>query len=155
MISIGRLGVYNDESGFYKLEKQTTYFPRPKTIEVELESESDETDQDEKIDKQKSQILLKFENVDDISTDLFEIVNILGKIINENFTKYDAFVLLVQSDLIPDAASYLSFMLKNLTKPVVLTDAQIPINELRTDVILNFSGSVIIAANVEGEGFKI
>ena len=43
------------------------------------------------------------------------------------------------------SASYLSFMLEGLSKPVILTGSQIPILELKNDAIDNLLGSLLIA----------
>ena len=100
----------------------------------------------------KSKIFFKFKDIDlrkKCSNDFHGSLNLLGEKILDEFENYEAFLILIKNDLIPDIASYLSFMFKKLTKPIVLTDAQVSVNNLRTDVVLNFSGAIIIAANVE------
>ncbi|HBX52152.1 MAG: L-asparaginase 1 [Bacteroidetes bacterium RIFOXYA12_FULL_35_11] len=57
----------------------------------------------------------------------------LTAIIEENYDKYDGFVILHGSDTMAYTASALSFMLENLSKPVILTGSQLPIGLLRTD----------------------
>ena len=44
-------------------------------------------------------------------------------------------------------ASSLSFMLENLSKPVILTGSQIPILELKNDAVDNFLGALLIAGH--------
>jgi len=43
----------------------------------------------------------------------------------ENYTKYDGFVILHGTDTMGYTASALSFMLENLGKPVILTGSQV------------------------------
>ncbi len=54
-------------------------------------------------------------------------------VIEVNYERYDGFVILHGTDTIAYTASVLSFMLENLTKPVILTGSQLPIRKLRTD----------------------
>jgi L-asparaginase len=70
----------------------------------------------------------------------------LAKIIEENYEKYDGFVILHGSDTMAYTASALSFMLENLSKPVILTGSQLPIGMIRTDGKENFITSLEIAA---------
>ena len=64
--------------------------------------------------------------------------------IKQNYSKFDAFVILHGTDTMAYCASALSFMLENLSKPVILTGSQIPILELKNDAIDNFLGSLLI-----------
>ena len=57
----------------------------------------------------------------------------LVNIIADNYDRYDGFVILHGTDTMAYTASALSFMLENLTKPVVLTGSQLPIGQLRTN----------------------
>ena len=52
--------------------------------------------------------------------------------ISNNYNDYDGFVILHGTDTMAYTSSALSFMLENLTKPVILTGSQLPIGELRT-----------------------
>ncbi|KAH8359918.1 hypothetical protein KR093_009577, partial [Drosophila rubida] len=63
------------------------------------------------------------------------------------YDQYDGFVILHGTDTMAYTASALAFMLENLGKPVVITGAQIPIFEMRTDGYDNFSGSLMLAGN--------
>lgn len=73
-------------------------------------------------------------------------------IIEANYDKYDGFVILHGTDTMSYTASALSFMIENLTKPVVLTGAQLPIGKLRTDARENLITALEIAAdkNIDG-----
>ena len=70
----------------------------------------------------------------------------LARIIEENYDKYDGFVVLHGTDTMSYTASVLSFMLENLDKPVVFTGSQLPIGMLRTDGKENLISSIEIAA---------
>jgi len=70
----------------------------------------------------------------------------LAGIIAETYAVYDGFVILHGSDTMAYTASALSFMLKNLSKPVVLTGSQLPIGEIRTDAKENLITALEIAA---------
>lgn len=70
----------------------------------------------------------------------------LAKLIDENYKKYDGFVILHGTDTMSFTASALSFMLEGLDKPVVLTGSQLPIGMLRTDGKENLISAVEIAA---------
>jgi L-asparaginase len=70
----------------------------------------------------------------------------LAKIIEENYEKYDGFVILHGSDTMAYTASALSFMLENLSKPVIFTGSQLPIGKIRTDGKENFITALEIAA---------
>ena len=71
------------------------------------------------------------------------------KIIAGNYSSYDGFVVLHGTDTMSYTASALSFMLENLSKPVVLTGSQLPIGMLRTDGKENLITAVEIAAAKE------
>ncbi len=70
----------------------------------------------------------------------------LARIIEETYDDYDGFVVLHGSDTMAYTASALSFMLKNLSKPVVLTGSQLPIGEIRTDAKENLITALEIVA---------
>ena len=58
----------------------------------------------------------------------------------------DGFVVLHGSDTMSYSASALSFMLENLSKPVIFTGSQLPIGDLRTDAKENLITAIQIAA---------
>src|SRR5574344_2643672 len=74
------------------------------------------------------------------------------KIINYNYERYDGFVILHGTDTMAFTASALSFMLEDLSKPVILTGSQLPIGVLRTDGKENLITSIEIAAAKDEEG---
>ena len=69
--------------------------------------------------------------------------------IQENYDQFDGFVVLHGTDTMAYSASALSFMLENLTKPVIFTGAQLPIGMLRSDAKENLLTSIEIAAAKE------
>ncbi|MBX3163619.1 MAG: asparaginase [Bacteroidetes bacterium] len=73
----------------------------------------------------------------------------LAETIEKNYNKYDGFVILHGSDTMSYTASALSFMLENLSKPVVLTGSQLPIGTIRTDGKENLITAIEIAAAKE------
>lgn len=71
----------------------------------------------------------------------------LCKIISKNYHLVDGFVILHGSDTMAFTASALSFMLHNLSKPVILTGSQLPIGTIRTDGKENLITAIEIAAS--------
>lgn len=70
----------------------------------------------------------------------------MAEIVENNYERYDGFVILHGSDTMSYSASALSFMLENLSKPVIFTGSQLPIGDLRTDAKENLITSIQIAA---------
>ncbi len=75
----------------------------------------------------------------------------LAQIIARHYDIYDGFVVLHGSDTMAYTASALSFMLENLSKPVILTGSQLPIGDLRTDAKENIITSIQIAGSYDGQ----
>lgn len=76
----------------------------------------------------------------------------LAELIQENYDDYDGFVVLHGTDTMAYSASTLSFMLKNLSKPVIFTGSQLPIGTLRTDGKENLVSAIEIAGAKDAEG---
>ncbi|MBR3529706.1 MAG: type I asparaginase [Bacteroidales bacterium] len=57
----------------------------------------------------------------------------IADIIEREYAYYDGFVVLHGTDTMAYTASALSFMFKNLSKPIVLTGSQLPLGMLRSD----------------------
>jgi L-asparaginase len=76
----------------------------------------------------------------------------LAEIIEKNYTAYDGFVVLHGSDTMAYTASALSFMLENLSKPVILTGSQLPIGVIRTDGKENLITAIEIASTKNKAG---
>ena len=70
----------------------------------------------------------------------------MAEIIEERYYDYNGFVVLHGSDTMSYSAAALSFMLENLSKPVIFTGSQLPIGDLRTDAKENLITSIQLAA---------
>lgn len=70
----------------------------------------------------------------------------IASLIEENYIKYNGFVVLHGSDTMSYSAAALSFMLENLNKPVIFTGSQLPIGDLRTDAKENLITAIQIAS---------
>jgi L-asparaginase len=79
----------------------------------------------------------------------------LVTIISTRYDDYDGFIILHGTDTMAYTASALSFMLENLTKPVVLTGSQLPIGQLRTDGKENLLTSIELAGMTDSKGYPI
>lgn len=87
-----------------------------------------------------------FDPILDSSNMTPEIWAELASLIRDKYDEFDGFVILHGSDTMAFTASALSFMLENLSKPVVLTGSQLPIGEIRTDAKENLITALEIAA---------
>ena len=72
--------------------------------------------------------------------------------IEEHYDRYDGFVVLHGTDTMAFTASALSFMLENLSKPVIITGSQLPIGEVRTDGEENLITALQVAAATDEKG---
>ncbi len=79
----------------------------------------------------------------------------IAEMIHLNYDNYDGFVVLHGSDTMAYTASALSFMLQNLSKPVILTGSQLPIGTIRTDGKENLITAIEIAASKNSQGESI
>jgi L-asparaginase len=73
----------------------------------------------------------------------------IALLIQEHYDDYDGFVVLHGTDTMAYSASALSFMLENLSKPVIFTGAQLPIGMMRSDAKENLITSIEIATAKE------
>jgi len=94
----------------------------------------------------------QFENPIDSSDMMPQVWTELTHIIAHNYSDYDGFVILHGTDTMAYTASALSFMLENLTKPVILTGSQLPIGQLRTDGKENLVTSIELASAKDADG---
>lgn len=67
--------------------------------------------------------------------------------IYENYYKYDGIVITHGTDTMAYTASMLSFMLRNITIPIVITGSQLPIEHPLTDAIENLCSAFAMAAS--------
>jgi L-asparaginase len=75
-----------------------------------------------------------------------EVYKEIAQLIEQEYENYDGFVVLHGSDTMSFTASALSFMIENLTKPVIFTGSQLPVNGIRTDAKENLITALEIAA---------
>ena len=67
------------------------------------------------------------------------------RLIATNYADYDGFVVLHGTDTMAYTASAMSFALTNLTKPVVLTGSQLPLQHERSDAPANLLDAIHLA----------
>jgi len=80
---------------------------------------------------------------------------LMARMVYDRYEQYDGFVILHGTDTMSYSASALSFMLENLSKPVVFTGSQLPIGVLRSDAKENLMSAIEIAASTDEEGNAI
>lgn len=73
--------------------------------------------------------------------------NAIGALIADHYADYDGFVILHGTDTMAYTASALSFMLRGISKPVILTGSQIPLCEIRNDARDNIITSLLVASS--------
>lgn len=90
--------------------------------------------------------VISFESPVDSSNIDISHWQMIADIIFENYNDQDGFVVLHGTDTMAYTASALSFMIQGLRKPVILTGAQLPISEPRSDARENLITSLEIAS---------
>ena len=103
----------------------------------------------------------------DISLDSLQICNLdstnmnyhiwlkLVDTIEANYDKYDGFVICHGTDTMAYTAAALSYLIQNLTKPIVLTGSQQPIQMEITDAKKNLYDSIVYASDRESRGVTV
>jgi L-asparaginase len=91
--------------------------------------------------------VIEYEPLLDSSNLTCEDWNHLAEDIAKYYDKYDGFVIFHGTDTMAYTASALSFMLENLSKPVILTGSQIPLSEVRNDALDNALTSLWLCAH--------
>lgn len=89
----------------------------------------------------------QFETLIDSSDANPEFWQYLAEIIENHYDYYMGFVILHGTDTMAYTGSMLSFMLKNLGKPVILTGAQSPLVFPRSDGLQNLINSIYLAGH--------
>ena len=79
----------------------------------------------------------------------------MAQTVYDRYDEYDGFVILHGTDTMSYSASALSFMLENLSKPVVFTGSQLPVGVLRSDAKENLLTAIEIAAAKDEDGNAI
>jgi len=64
-----------------------------------------------------------------------------------NYDQFDGFVIIHGTDTMAYTASFLSFIFKGLTKPIVLTGSQIPLHNVRSDARRNMINALELACS--------
>lgn len=70
----------------------------------------------------------------------------IAEVVRDNYDRFDGFVILHGTDTMAYSASAVSFMLRNLAKPVIFTGSQLPLGVLRSDAKGNVMNAIEIAA---------
>ena len=71
--------------------------------------------------------------------------HVIADRVRANYDDYDGFIILHGTDTLAYTTSALSFMLQDLTKPVIVTGSQIPLSELRNDAQDNLITALVLA----------
>lgn len=90
--------------------------------------------------------LLEFDPLLDSSDMGTKDWNKMAKTVTDNYTRYDAFIIVHGTDTMSYSASALSFALQGLQKPVIFTGSQIPLARLRNDGQNNLIASLQLAS---------
>src|ERR1700712_5748880 len=96
-----------------------------------------------------------FEHIIDSSNMNPDIWSEIAGLIKANYDNVDGFVILHGSDTMAFTASALSFMLENLSKPVIFTGSQLPISAIRTDAKENLMTAIEIAKAKKHERSRV
>ena len=96
-----------------------------------------------------------FEEIIDSSNMDPAIWSEMAGLIESNYDSVDGFVILHGSDTMSFTASALSFMLENLSKPVIFTGSQLPISAVRTDAKENLMTAIEIANAKKNERARV
>ncbi len=98
--------------------------------------------------------LLQLFSID--STNMYDIYWLeIADAIEKNYSRYDGFVIMHGTDTMAYTAAALSYLLQNISKPVVITGAQQPIERSISDGRLNLLNSVYYAASSKAFGVVI
>jgi len=116
---------WQDLQTFMPAIQTNGYFAKEKNIEFEYHS---------------------FDKVMDSSQFNTEHWLLMASEIEKRYDAFDGFIVIHGTDTMAHTASGLSFIFQNLSKPVVLTGAQLPISHSRTDAVINLSNAIHIAA---------
>ncbi|MFL2582742.1 MAG: asparaginase [Flavobacteriales bacterium] len=125
----GTIGMIKSELGMYvpfSVDGLLGYVPQIYTLGVDIVIESFEKPMDSALIGPKQWVTI-------------------SKIISKNYDLVDGFVILHGTDTMAYTSSALSFLLRGLSKPVILTGAQVPIYEEKSDGVDNFINAIEIA----------
>ncbi|ORX40891.1 putative asparaginase [Kockovaella imperatae] len=81
--------------------------------------------------------------------------NIIAGLVEENWTDYDGFIILSGTDTLAYTSSILSFLFTNIGKPILVTGAQIPLSQPRSDGWANLLDSIYVAGVMNFAGIGV
>ncbi|MBF0551769.1 MAG: asparaginase, partial [Deltaproteobacteria bacterium] len=70
----------------------------------------------------------------------------IAQVIRDHYDGYDGFVILHGTDTMTYTATALSFLLENLSQPVILTGSQSPLGQPRSDAVQNLVTALMLAS---------
>lgn len=79
----------------------------------------------------------------------------IARIIEAEYSNFDGFVVLHGTDTMSFTASVISFMIQDISKPIIFTGSQLPIGVTRTDGKENLITAIEIAAAKDSNGESI
>ncbi|MCB4320635.1 asparaginase [Alcaligenes sp. 13f] len=79
----------------------------------------------------------------------------IARTLRTHWNQYDGFVILHGTDTLAWTASALSFMFQSADRPIILTGAQIPLLEPRSDALANLGTALILASSPANRGVTI
>ena len=79
----------------------------------------------------------------------------LAAAIEENYDRYDGFVICHGTDTMAYTAAILSYLIQDSPKPIVITGSQRPIDLINTDAKSNLAGSFLYASSCQSCGVQI
>lgn len=77
----------------------------------------------------------------------YSCVEDLLSIIQRNYREFDSFIIIHGTDSLTYTASLLSFLIENLSKPIIFTGSMVPLTIMRNDSFNNLLGSLAIAGH--------
>lgn len=73
----------------------------------------------------------------------------MARVIEQHYYDYDGFLVIMGTDTMAYCASALSFVLENLSKPVIITGAISPLCEVISDARRNLATAMMIAGSYD------
>lgn len=71
----------------------------------------------------------------------------LLELIEANYNAFDSFIVIHGTDSLAYTASFVSFMIENLSKPIIFTGSMVPLSIMRNDSFSNILGALTIAGH--------
>lgn len=91
--------------------------------------------------------IIQYETLIDSCDMNYEKYREMAKTIEDNYEKFDSFLIIHGTDTLEYTASILSFMFENLDKTVILTGSQIPLSDQKNDAFTNLLGCFRVISN--------